>query len=181
MVYDITTYLTSPPAIRTPTGMQAPGDTDVNFMHGSVLDLFKKFNAGRDITKQLDHLNIDKGILARRQGRQSTVASMSFRQLHTPLTLGYYGGHYWWPLSVSNFWHRSIEDHNKFVIWQVPCYTEDDISLRTIDSLAQTPLAARMRYHRPPLPTSPSQAYRPPRLHHTICQHDVDGAAPVVK
>ena len=62
MVYDITTYLTSPPVIRTPTGMQAPGDTDVNFMHGSVLDLFKKFNVGRDITKQLDHLNIDKAI-----------------------------------------------------------------------------------------------------------------------
>jgi chitin synthase len=32
-------------------------------MHGSVLDLFK-FNAGRDITKQLDRLNIDSTILA---------------------------------------------------------------------------------------------------------------------
>jgi len=66
MVYDVTTYLTSPPAVRTPTGMQAPGNTDINFMHGSVLDLFK-FNVGRDITKQLDHLNIDSTILARQK------------------------------------------------------------------------------------------------------------------
>jgi len=66
MIYDVTTYLTSPSAIRAPTGPQAPGDIDVNFMHGSVLDLFK-FNAGRDITKQLDRLNIDSAILARQK------------------------------------------------------------------------------------------------------------------
>ena len=34
---------------------------------------------------------------------------------------------------------RAPEDHDKFVICQVPCYTEGDTSLRrTIDSLAQT-------------------------------------------
>ena len=33
---------------------------------------------------------------------------------------------------------RAPEDHDKFVVCQVPCYTEGDVSLhRTIDSLAQ--------------------------------------------
>lgn len=51
LVYDVTAYLMSPPAIRMPQGTaQASSDTNVNFMDSSVLNLFK-FNACQDITK----------------------------------------------------------------------------------------------------------------------------------
>ena len=150
MIYDVTTYLTSPPAIRTPTGTQAPGDIDVNFMHGSVLDLFK-FNAGRDITKQLDRLNIDRAILARqkvclrnlflvgkvdnRQSPQCLFANYILLVLSV-IMVAIIGFKFLASINFSAA--RAPEDHDKFVICQVPCYTEGDVSLRrTIDSLAQ--------------------------------------------
>ena len=150
MIYDVTTYLTSPPAIRAPTGTQAPADTDVNFMHGSVLDLFK-FNAGRDITKQLDRLNIDKAILARqkvclrnlflvgkvdnRQSPQCLFANYILLVLSV-IMVAIIGFKFLASINFSA--SRAPEDHDKFVICQVPCYTEGDVSLRrTIDSLAQ--------------------------------------------
>lgn len=37
LIYDLTAYLTSPPAIMTPSGTQAPGGIVVNFMDSSVL------------------------------------------------------------------------------------------------------------------------------------------------
>ena len=119
-------------------------------MHGSVLDLFK-FNTGRDITKQLDRLNIDSTILAcqkvylrnlflvgRADNRQSPqclfannillallaimVAIISFKNL----------------ASINFSAARAPEDYDRFDICQMPCYTEGDVSLcRTIDSLAQ--------------------------------------------
>jgi chitin synthase len=62
LVYDVTNYLTFPPATRAPYGQQAP-QADVDFMDGNVMDLFK-FNSGRDITKELDGLNIDSNVLS---------------------------------------------------------------------------------------------------------------------
>ena len=40
LVYDVTTYLSSLPAIMTSAGTQPPSGIDVNFMSGDVLDLF---------------------------------------------------------------------------------------------------------------------------------------------
>jgi chitin synthase len=92
MVYDVTTYLTNLLAVRTPTGMQAPGNTDINFMHGSVLDLFK-FNVGRDITNQLDHLNIDSTILARQKVSLCNLGKVDslnvFHQLYSLHSFGH--------------------------------------------------------------------------------------------
>ena len=65
LVYDVTNYLTYPPATRAPYGQQAP-QVNVDFMDGNVLDLFK-FNSGSDITKALDGLNIDPNDLPRRK------------------------------------------------------------------------------------------------------------------
>jgi chitin synthase len=150
MVYDLTTYLTSPPAIRTPVGTQAPSGIDVNFMHGDVLNLFK-FNAGQDITKRLDSLNIDKNVLAdqktclrnlflvakvdNRQSPQCLFANYILLVLSV-IMVSIIGFKF---LASINFSApRAPEDHDKFVICQVPCYTEGDVSLRrTIDSLAQ--------------------------------------------
>ncbi|KAF8965794.1 glycosyltransferase family 2 protein [Flammula alnicola] len=150
LVYDVTTYLTSPPAIRTPDGTQAPAGIDVNFMHGDVLDLFK-FNAGQDITKQLNSLNIDKNVLAAQKvclRNLFLVAKVDNRQspqclfsnyillVLSVMMLAIIG--FKFLASVNFSAARAPEDHDKFVICQVPCYTEGDVSLRkTIDSLAQ--------------------------------------------
>ncbi|KAF9484250.1 glycosyltransferase family 2 protein [Pholiota conissans] len=150
MVYDLSTYLSSPPAIRTPDGTQAPSGIDVNFMHGDVLNLFK-FNAGKDITKDLDSLKIDKNVLAwqkvclrnlflvakvdNRQSPQCLFANYILLVLSV-IMVSIIGFKF---LASINFGApRAPEDHDKFVICQVPCYTEGDVSLRkTIDSLAQ--------------------------------------------
>ncbi|PPQ79006.1 hypothetical protein CVT25_002315 [Psilocybe cyanescens] len=150
LVYDVSTYLTSPPAVRTPDGTQAPADTDVAFMSGDVLNLFK-FNAGQDITKQLNNLNIDRAVLARQKvclRNLFLVAKVDNRQSPQCLFANYIllvlslimvaiiGFKF---LASINFGAaRAPEDHDKFVICQVPCYTEGESSLRkTIDSLAQ--------------------------------------------
>jgi len=150
MIYDVTTYLTSPLAIRTPTGTQPPDDIDVNFMHGSVLDLFK-FNAGRDITKQLNRLNIDSTILARqkvclrnlflvgkvdnRQPSQCLFANNILLAL-LPIVVAIIGLKTLGSINFSAA--RAPEDYDKFDICQMSRYTEGDVSLcRTIDSLAQ--------------------------------------------
>jgi chitin synthase len=40
LVYDVTTYLASPPVIMSSAGTQPPSGIDVNFMSGNILDLF---------------------------------------------------------------------------------------------------------------------------------------------
>ena len=150
LIYDVTTYLMSPPAIRTPQGTQAPSGTDVNFMDSSVLNLFK-FSAGQDITKQLNALQIDRNVLEwqktclrnlftigkvdNRQSPQCLFANDILLVLSV-IMVAIIGFKF---LASINFAAaRAPEDHDKFVICQVPCYTEGDVSLRrTIDSLAQ--------------------------------------------
>lgn len=150
LIYDVSTYLSSPPAIKTPQGTQAPSGIDVDFMHTSVLDLFK-FNAGSDITKQLDALKIDRNVLDwqrtclrnlftigkvdNRQSPQCLFANYILLVLSV-IMVSIIGFKF---LASINFGAaRAPEDHDKFVICQVPCYTEGDTSLRrTIDSLAQ--------------------------------------------
>jgi chitin synthase len=149
LVYDVTNYLTSPPAVRTPAGTQAPS-TDTNFMSGDVLNLFQ-VHAGTDITKRLNTLNIDRDVLARQKvclRNLFTIGKVDNRQSPQCLFATYIllvlsvimvsiiGFKF---LASINFGSaRAPEDHDKFVICQVPCYTEGDTSLRkTIDSLAQ--------------------------------------------
>jgi chitin synthase len=64
LVYDLSTYLASPPAIMTSAGTQPPSGIDVDFMSGDILDLFQVYGGTditkRDITKRLNALNMDK-------------------------------------------------------------------------------------------------------------------------
>ncbi|KAF8905955.1 glycosyltransferase family 2 protein [Gymnopilus junonius] len=149
-IFDVTDYLTSPPSIRTPTGTQPPSGIDVNFMSSDVLDLFKLY-AGQDITKRLNQLNIDQNVLARqkvclrnlfmvgkvdnRNSPQCQFANYILLILSV-IMVAIIGFKF---LASINFGAaRAPEDHDKFVICQIPCYTEGDVSLRrTIDSLAQ--------------------------------------------
>lgn len=152
LVYDLTNYFKNPPAPMTPFNTIPPAisQTDLNFMDGNVLDLFR-FNAGRDVTKELNSLNIDKTVLAyqkiclrnlflvgkvdNRNSPQCQFANMILLVLSV-IMVSIIGFKF---LASINFGAaRAPEDHDKFVICQVPCYTEGDASLRrTIDSLAQ--------------------------------------------
>lgn len=149
LVYDVTPYIKSPPAVRAPDGTQAP-QTDTNFMDGAVLDVFK-FNAGDDVTKLLDNLPIDKDVLARQKvclRNLFTIGKVDNRQspqcrfseiillIMSIIMVSVIGFKF---IASINFGAaRAPEDHDKFVICQVPCYTEGEGSLRkTIDSLAQ--------------------------------------------
>lgn len=149
LVYDLTTYLRSPPALRAPSGTQAP-PTDTNFMHSAIVDVFR-LHAGTDVTKRLDALNIPPDVLSRqkvclrnlftigkvdnRESAQCQFATYILLSLSIVMVsiIGFK-----FLASVNFSAPRAPEDHDKFVICQVPCYTEGDSSLRrTIDSLAQ--------------------------------------------
>lgn len=152
LVYDLTDYNRYPRTIRSPDGTQAPPTTpqDRDFIDSSVIDVFK-FGAGTDITKQLDGLNLSKEILDRQKvclrnlftigkvdNRSSAqcVFSEAILLALSILMVSIIGFKF---IASVNFGAvRAPEDHDKFVICQVPCYTEDDNSLRrTIDSLAK--------------------------------------------
>jgi chitin synthase len=149
LVYDVTNYLTYPPATRAPYGQQAP-QVNVDFMDGNVLDLFK-FNSGSDITKALDGLNIDSNDLSSQKvclrnlftigavdNRNSPQCLFSTYILLALSVLMVCVIGFKFLASVNFSSPRAPEAHDKFVICQVPCYTEGDASLRrTIDSLAQ--------------------------------------------
>ena len=149
LVYDVTNYLTFPPATRAPYGQQAP-QVDTQFMDGNVLDVFK-FNSGYDITKQLDNLNIDSNVLSAQKvclrnlftigkvdNRNSPQCLFSTYILLALSVLMVCVIGFKFLASINFSAPRAPEAHDKFVICQVPCYTEGDASLRrTIDSLAQ--------------------------------------------
>ncbi|RDB19451.1 hypothetical protein Hypma_013501 [Hypsizygus marmoreus] len=139
-----------PPATRAPCGTQAP-PANTNFMHGVVIDVFK-FGSGSDVTKQLDNLKINPVILERQKvclrnlftigkvdNRNSTQWQFSMYLLLS-LSLVIISIIGLKLLASVNFGTpRAPEDHDKFVICQVPCYMEGDSSLqRTIDLLVQT-------------------------------------------
>ena len=150
LVYEITDYIQFPPATQAPSGEQVPSGISTQFLDSSVVDLFQ-FNAGQDITKQLDNLNIDSDVLARQKvclRNLFTIGKVDNRnsaqcQFATYLLLvlsiimvSVIGFKFLASIIISSA--RAPEDHDKFVICQVPCYTEGESSLKgTIDTLAQ--------------------------------------------
>lgn len=138
MVYDVSTYLKFPPAVRSPQGTQAPADTNPNFMDPAVLDVFK-FAAGGDVTKKLDNLNLDPDVLQRQKvclrnlflvgkvdNRQSAQCQFSkYLLLAIAIMMVSIIGFKF--LAAINFSAiRAPEEHDKFVICQIPCYTEGE-------------------------------------------------------
>lgn len=125
---------------------------DVNVMSGDILDLFQlRLYGETDIKKQLYSLHIDREVLSCEktclrnlftigkvdncQSPQCLFASDILLVLAV-IMVAIIGFKF---LASINFAAaRAPEDQDKFVICQVPCYTEGDTSLRrTIDSLAQ--------------------------------------------
>ena len=151
LVYDFTEYLTNPPTVATlPNNAVAPSGITTSFMHQSILDVFQH-NAGGDVTKSIDGLNLDSDVLQRqrvcmrnlfmigkvdnRNSPQCLFATYILLALSIMMVSVIA---FKFIASVNFSAARAPEDHDKFVICQVPCYTEGNSSLKkTIDSLAQ--------------------------------------------
>jgi chitin synthase len=120
-------------------------------MDPSVVSLFQT-NAGQDITKRLDSLGIDGDTLARQKvclrnlftigkvdNRNSPACTFSTYILLalSVFMVSIIGFKFIASINLSG--SRAPENHDKFVICQIPCYTEGEQSIkRTVDSLAMT-------------------------------------------
>ncbi|KAJ7840428.1 glycosyltransferase family 2 protein [Mycena leptocephala] len=141
LVYDLTDYVQNPRGVKAPTGENAP-DVDRDFMSSYVVDIFK-LNAGGDVTKDINNL-VGNGLNSEQLARQKLDTRESAKCIFSTYLLlilsiimvSVIGFKFLASISLAGM--RAPEDHDKFVICQVPCYTEGDQSLRrTIDSLAQ--------------------------------------------
>ena len=152
-VYDFTKYVSGGRRIEVKDGEDAPTDVNTDFMDPSVVTLFQD-RAGEDITKYWNALNIDLELRNRMQlcldnlfyvGNVDTRNSIrcqfaKYLVLAVSIILCSVIGFKFF--AALQFGGRSIpENLDKFVICQVPAYTEDEDSLRrAIDS------CARMKY-----------------------------------
>ncbi|KAI0014229.1 glycosyltransferase family 2 protein [Xylariaceae sp. FL0662B] len=153
-VYDLTKYLVGGRHVEVPKGEALPSDPDVtNFMDDLVVNLFQQ-KAGSDVSKLWDALDIDSGMRQRMQlcldnlfyvgdedTRNSTKCQFAnYLILAVSILLCCVIGFKF--LAALQFGGKNIpENLDKFIMCQIPAYTEDEDSLRrAIDS------AARMRY-----------------------------------
>ncbi|KAI9485691.1 MAG: chitin synthase-domain-containing protein [Benjaminiella poitrasii] len=148
-VYDMTYYLLGGRTPRAPEGIVPPANLDLNFMENSVVQLFRQL-AGTDITKHFDALPISKDLRMRQlvclrnlffAGKVDTRRSFQclFSEYFLLIVTGFLCAvilfKFLAALQLGSF--REPEDYDKFIVCQVPCYTESEESLRkTIDSIA---------------------------------------------
>ncbi|ORY08021.1 hypothetical protein K493DRAFT_310029 [Basidiobolus meristosporus CBS 931.73] len=150
MVYDIDSYSRGQVYAAYPPNTIPSGNADLDFMDPFLVSLFTN-NKGEDLTSRFNRLYADNPVLKSRMKvclqnifyvgvvdtRNSAQCKFSnYILLASSIFLG----------SVLFFKflaalqlgsRREPEDHDKFVVCQIPCYTEGEESLRgTIDSLA---------------------------------------------
>lgn len=148
-VYDLTDYITVGPGVRTPTGTSPPS-VDTQFMSPAVVQLFQQ-GAGGDITDQFNGLGLSATarqaqrtclrnlfLIAKVDNRQSAQCQFSQYILlaFSIIMVSIIGFKFLAALQFGKA--RQPEDHEKFVVIQIPCYTEGEESLRkAIDSVTQ--------------------------------------------
>lgn len=152
-VYDFTKYIQGGRRVQAKVGEEPPSDVNVDFIDPLVVDLFRQ-KAGDDVTKYWLALAIDENMRSRMQicldnlfyvGNVDTRNSVKcqfaeYLILAVSILLCAVIGFKFF--AALQFGGKNIpENLDKFVICQVPAYTEDEDSLRrAIDS------AARMKY-----------------------------------
>ncbi|KAK5369573.1 hypothetical protein LTR20_006298 [Exophiala xenobiotica] len=152
-VYDFTTYNQGGRSAKAPPGEEVPANVDTDFMDSLVVDLFTQ-RAGHDVTKYWDALPIDSGMRSRMQlcldnlffvgvtDTRNSVQCLFAQYILLAISIllcSVIGFKFFAALQFGG--KNTPENLDKFVICQVPAYTEDEDSLRrAIDS------AARMRY-----------------------------------
>ena len=118
-----------------PSSEQAPS-TNAQFMDSGPVNLFK-YSSGQDLTNAVDSLRIDSRTLAVDNWNSPQCwCSQYFLLALSVMVVSILIFKF---IASVNFGSpRAPDNHGKFVICQVPCYTEGEISLRrTADSLAQ--------------------------------------------
>ncbi|GAA5976632.1 hypothetical protein JCM11641_005646 [Rhodosporidiobolus odoratus] len=150
-VYDMSDYISAGGGgIRVPDGAVAPDGTERAFMSDSIVDLFRQ-NSGSDISGKMNALNLDPDVIARQRvclrnlffigkvdNRNSAQCQFSQYILIalSCIMVSIVGFKFLAALQLGR--KRKPEDYDKFVILQVPCYTEGEESLRNcIDSLTK--------------------------------------------
>ncbi|CAG8726468.1 332_t:CDS:1, partial [Acaulospora morrowiae] len=147
-VYDLTPYITGGRAAVGPGGSPVSG-VDKDFMLSYVVDLFTT-DSGLDISKKFDALRIDSTL---RRNQLTCLRNLFYigkvdhrnspQCLFSRYILLVFSGIlvavilFKFLAALQLGARREPEEHDKFVICQVPCYTEGDESMRkTLDSLA---------------------------------------------
>ncbi|KAK0523106.1 Chitin synthase, class 8 [Tilletia horrida] len=150
-VYDVTSYVQqgNKGVVRAPDNTQAPADTDAKFMDDAIISLITQ-RTGQDITHLFDNLRLPADVLQRQRvclrnlffigktdSRNSARCEFS-RYLLLILSIMMVSIIAFKFLAALQFSKkRKPQEHDKFVICQVPCYTEGEDSMRkTINSLA---------------------------------------------
>lgn len=152
-IYDFTTYVQGGRTVKGPPDQPQPTGVNVDFMDNSVVALFQQ-RSGQDVTRYWEALNLDSGLRARMQvcldnlffvGVQDTRNSpqcLFARYILLAISILMCSVIGFKFFAALQFGGKNVpENLDKFVICQVPAYTEDEESLRrAIDS------AARMKY-----------------------------------
>ena len=152
-IYDFTTYVAGGRTVRAPAGETAPSNISTDFMDSSVVALFQG-RSGQDVTRYWEALPLDPALRSRMQvcldnlffvGVQDTRNSaqcMFARYILLAISVLMCSVIGFKFFAALQFGGKNVpENLDKFVICQVPAYTEDEESLRrAIDS------AARMKY-----------------------------------
>ncbi|KAG0747559.1 hypothetical protein G6F57_001697 [Rhizopus arrhizus] len=149
-VYDLTTYTMGGRYAKGPGNAAAPSGIDTNFLNPQVVELFQQ-QSGNDISSAIRNLNLDAATLERElvclrnlyfvgflDERNSTKCQFSTYLLLVVTILLAAVIIFKFIAALRFGGRRAPEEHDKFVICQVTCYTEDEGSLRkTIDSIAR--------------------------------------------
>ncbi|KAI0185668.1 class V chitin synthase [Xylaria flabelliformis] len=153
-VYDLTQYIIGGRHIQVPEGAEQPTDPDVvNFMDDTVLTLFTD-KAGTDLTELWNKTPMDPALRSRMQlcldnlfyvgdvDTRNSAKCLFAQYLILAITIILVSIIGFKFLAALQFGGKNLpEDIDKFIMCQIPAYTEDEDSLRrAIDS------AARMRY-----------------------------------
>ncbi|MCJ1478072.1 hypothetical protein MMC13_006747 [Lambiella insularis] len=151
-VYDFTQYVNGRISVQPKPGQSVP-NVNKYFMDPLVVNLFQQ-NAGQDVTNQWHALNIDSGERQRMQlclenlffvgtvDTRNSVKCMFAQYLLLVISILLVSVIGFKFFAALQFGRKNLpENLDKFIICQVPAYTEDEDSLRrAIDS------AARMKY-----------------------------------
>ncbi|KAJ5287302.1 Chitin synthase 8 [Penicillium angulare] len=153
-VYDMTYYMAGPRIPRFPKGVnKSTSGIDTNYMSPLITELFQE-KSGTDITKYWDDLNFDVALRNRMQvcmdnlffvghvDTRNSVKCQFARYFILAISILICSVITFKFLAALQFGKKNLpENLDKFIICQVPAYTEDEDSLRrAIDSMA------RMRY-----------------------------------
>ncbi|RCI04971.1 hypothetical protein CU098_008406, partial [Rhizopus stolonifer] len=145
-VYDITAYNLGGRMARGPNGTEPPLDVNTNFLNQKIVDVFRE-HAGSDITQAIKNLDLQHNELACLRNlfyvgdvdqRNSIRCKFSTYLLLVVTCLLASIIVFKFMAAVRFGDQRTPEAYDKFVVCQVTCYTEDEISLRkTIDSIGR--------------------------------------------